>query len=280
MALCVRLCLFVLFAYVIVSTSVVEGRNLRRRHGHHFYPDYYQNFEESVPRKLSKRLEDDLEYFYRKQTERRELSGVVNRPAEYKERISPLRRYTHMYDLTTNYDEPLRRKDETHRQEHLSEDTLMKSVVRGKRHNRRDSTVRYQNFETDQDRKEMSRQDLEENEPLFTSPNDGLRASFEMEVKEAQNSSICNYSVESIPDIRGTRMPRDLEHIKCNHVGSKCQHTNHDYYCCIQTFRYVHVSYSDGGDSERIKLYVGCVCALQGLKHEVPLMETKLRTDD
>ncbi|XP_029157819.1 uncharacterized protein LOC114930236 [Nylanderia fulva] len=263
MTLGVKLCLLVLFVCVIVSTSVVEGRNLRRRHGHHFYPDYYQNFEESVPRDLSRRLEGDLEYPYRMPTGRYESSGVVDRPAEYEDRMLPFRQYRHLYDLN-NYDEPFQRKGETYRQGH--------PVIRGKRHGH-DDAVQYQNFVTDQENRERSSQDLDES--LMTSPSVDIRAPFEMEVKEAQNSSICNYRVEKIPDIRGTRMPKDLEHIKCNRAGSKCQHVKQGYYCCIQTFKYIQVSYSDIGAKEKIKLYVGCVCALQDNIH---LSET-IRTD-
>ncbi|KMR03923.1 putative serine threonine-protein kinase vps15-like protein [Lasius niger] len=255
MALGVRLCLPVLFACVIVSTSVVQGRNLRRRHGRHFYSDYYQDFEESVPRDLSRRLEDDLEfqqYPYRRQMERRESSGVVDRPAEYEERISPPLRYKHTYDLR-NYAESLRRKSETRRQKDLMEDASMKFVVRRKRHNKRSSNQ----ISSSQAKSRWLKQQYEVTER-------GLLASYEVEVKEAQNSSICNYNVESIPDTRGTRMPKDLQHIKCNHAGRKCHNTGDQDYCCIQTYRYVNVSYSDSKNPEKkipTKIYVGCVCA-------------------
>lgn len=271
MALGVRLCLPVLFACVIVSTSVVQGRNLRRRHGRHFYPDYYQDFEESVPRDLSRRLEDDLEfqqYPYRRQMERRESSGVVDRPAEYEERISPPLRYKHTYDLR-NYAESLRRKSETRRQD-LMEDASMKFAVRGKRHNKRSSNQ----ISSSQAKIRLLKQQYE-----FTSTSGGLLASYEVEVKKAQNSSICNYSVESIPDTRGTRMPKDLQHVKCNHAGRKCQNTgDQDHYCCIQTYRYVNVSYSDS-DPEEMKIYVGCVCAFH-LNNRPRMQSEDPRLDD
>lgn len=209
-----------------------------------------------MPRDLSRRLEDDLEfrqYPYRRQMERRESSGVVDRPAEYEERISPPRRYKHTYDLS-NYAESLRRKSETRRQKDLMEDASMKFFVRGKRHNKRSN---YQNFSS-QAKSRLFKQQYE-----LTSTSGGLLASYEVEVKKAQNSSICNYSVESIPDTRGTRMPKDLQHVKCNHAGRKCQNTDDQNYCCIQTYRYVDVSYSDSENPEKIpmKIYVGCVCA-------------------
>ncbi|XP_070167000.1 uncharacterized protein [Polyergus mexicanus] len=254
----VGLCLSVLFAGV-VSMSVVQGRNLRRRHNHHSHSDYYPNFEESMPRDLSRRLEDDLEYQqdpYRRQMERRESSRILDRPAKYKERIPSSHRYKNVYD-PRNYAESLRQKDEIRRQEDIIEDALTKFVVRGKRHNGHSGSVNYQIFSA-QDKWELQQQ-----LKLHASTNSGLRASFELEVKEAQNSSICNYTVESIPDIRGTRMPKDLQHVKCNHAGSSCQNT--DAYCCIQTYRYIEVSYGNGENREKMKIYVGCVCALREL---------------
>lgn len=82
---------------------------------------------------------------------------------------------------------------------------------------------------------------------------------FEVEVREAQNSSLCNYTIIPIPD-PGGRIPRELEHVKCNHVGSRCQ--DKGTYCCLQTYRNVQVVYEDG-KMENIKVYSGCVCSLQ-----------------
>lgn len=100
-----------------------------------------------------------------------------------------------------------------------------------------------------------------------------LNKFYELEVREAQNSSVCNYTVESIPDDRGTRTPKLLEHVKCNHAGSNCLGAST--HCCIQTYKKIKVSYGDG-DSEVLKLYVGCVCALR----QVLLRESKLHIDD
>lgn len=219
-----------------------------------------------MPRDLSRRLEDDLEYqqdSYRRQME-------LDRPAKYKERISPSHRYKHMYDLR-NYAESLRRKDEIGRQEDVIEDASTKFVVRGKRHNRHGGPF-YQNI-NDEDRLLLQMSRMDKFEMLRTSTSGGLRASFELEVKEAQNSSICNYTVESIPDNRGTRMPKDLEHIKCNHAGSSCQNTGG--YCCIQTYRYINVTYGNG-EEEQMKIYVGCVCALQDLNNGLSVVESEL----
>lgn len=267
----IGLCLPILFACV-VSMSIVQGRNLRRRHNHHSHPDYYLDFEESIPRDLSRHFEDDLEYQqdpYRRQMERRESSRILDRPVEYEER-TPLPHRKHMYDLR-NYAESLR-KNEARRQEDAIEDTLTRFIVRRKRHNRHSGTktggtVSYQKF-SDQDKRELEiskRQQLE----LYTSTTGGLRAPFELEVKEAQNSSICNYTVKSIPIPynRTTRVPKDLEHVTCNHAGSSCQDTGD--YCCIQTFRHIEVSYDNGEDREKMKIYVGCVCALQDLNNDL-----------
>lgn len=258
----IGLCLPVLFACV-VSMSVVQGRNLRRRHNHHSHLDYYLDFEDSIPRDLSRRFEDNPEYqqdSYREQMERRESSRILDGPAENEERI-PLPHRKHVYDLR-NYAESLR-KDEPRRQANV-EDALTRFVVRRKRHNRHGSgSLNYQRFNK-QDKWELDVNKQHQQLELYTSTTNGLRASFELEVKEAQNSSICNYTVESIPipGNRTTRMPRDLEHIRCNYIGSSCQTGD---YCCIQTYRHVEVLYDDGEDREKMKIYVGCVCALQDL---------------
>ncbi|XP_011259112.2 uncharacterized protein LOC105253049 isoform X2 [Camponotus floridanus] len=231
---CIGLCLPVLFA-CIVSMSIVQGRNLRRRHNHHSHPDYYLDFEESIPRDLSRRFEDDLEYqqdLYRRPMEKRELSRILD-PVEYEER-TPLPHRKHMK----------------------------------RQHNKHSGTVSYQKF-SDQDKQELEiskrrRQQLE----LYTSTISGLRAPFELEVKEVQNSSICNYTVKSIPiPYNRTRVPKDLEHVRCNYAGSSCQDTGN--YCCIQTYRYIEVSYDNGEDREKMKIYVGCVCALQDLNNDL-----------
>ncbi len=62
-----------------------------------------------------------------------------------------------------------------------------------------------------------------------------------------------------IPD-SGGRIPRKLEHVKCNHVGSRCRDLGT--YCCIQLYRYVEVFYEEGR-VETMKIYFGCVCTLQ-----------------
>ncbi|KMQ82057.1 putative serine threonine-protein kinase vps15-like protein [Lasius niger] len=115
----------------------------------------------------------------------------------------------------------------------------------------------------------MIRQQKQQHDRLYPSTSGGLRSSFELEIKDAQNISFCRYSVEPIPDIRGTRMPKDLVHIKCNVIGNKCLNTG-DIYCCIQTYRNVEVSYSDG-ESETLKIYTGCIYALN---NSLPLVQS------
>jgi len=130
--------------------------------------------------------------------------------------------------------------------------------VRRKRYNKHDSV-------THQKSNEPSKINLKLNGQYgyrFERSSKNDEAFFELEVREAQNKSVCNYTVEPIPDRRGSRVPRNLEHVKCNHIGSSCQGT--DTYCCIQTYKNIEVSY-DNGDKETMKLYVGCVCALQVL---------------
>ncbi|KAJ8672722.1 hypothetical protein QAD02_003982 [Eretmocerus hayati] len=121
--------------------------------------------------------------------------------------------------------------------------------VRGKRHNRLKTWT------------ELDRKSYVDSRPR-PSQFDNERM-FEVEVREAQNSSLCNYTVVPIPDTTGTRLPRELEHIKCNHVGSKCQ--DRGTYCCLQTYRNVEVVYGGGSEprTEILKVYSGCVCSLQ-----------------
>ncbi|XP_028048619.1 uncharacterized protein LOC114255037 [Monomorium pharaonis] len=234
------LCIPVLVACVIVSTPAIQGRSLRRRHGHHSHSDYY-NLEESLPRDLSGRLEDDLEYYrdYYGQTKKRKYPEVLDSTSEFEnseERVPPfLPRYEREYESRDR--ESSQRKWEDHPLLVDDDfDAFPRIVARRKRHYKHG---RYQ--------------DKEQN-----------RHYFEMEVKVAQNRSICNYTVESIPDHSGSRIPRDLEHVKCNHLGSSCQGAGT--YCCIQTYRNIEVSYGNG-HNETMKLYVGCVCAFQGAHH-------------
>ncbi|KYQ58215.1 hypothetical protein ALC60_02635 [Trachymyrmex zeteki] len=243
----IRSCLPVLVAYVIVNIPLVQGRSLRRRHGHHSHPNYY-NFEESLPRDLSGRLDDDLEYYrdFHRQKKSREYPQVLDRSLEYEdseERVPmSFRRHKHEYG---SRDRESLRKD--YLRKHDFDALSMRFVARRKRHDKR-TVVNYHKFNPEDVTWQF------ENQPRMQ------EKLFELEVKQAQNSSICNYTVESIPDTRGSRVPKDLEHVKCNHIGSSCQGTGT--YCCIQTYRNIEVSYGDG-DTERMKLYVGCVCALQ-----------------
>ncbi|KYN39128.1 hypothetical protein ALC56_06554 [Trachymyrmex septentrionalis] len=247
----VRSCLPVLVAYVIVNIPLVQGRSLRRRHGHHSHLNYY-NFEESLPRDLSgRRLDDDLEYYHDFQGRKksREYPQVLDRSLAYgedsEERVPmSFHRYKHEYD---SRDRGSLRKDFPRKHNDFNA-LSMRFVARRKRHNKFGTVASYHRFNP-RDVTWRFEDELRVQEKVF-----------ELEVKQAQNSSICNYTVESIPDTRGTRVPKDLEHVRCNHIGSSCQGTGT--YCCIQTYRNIEVSYGDG-DTETMKLYVGCVCALQ-----------------
>lgn len=255
----VEFCLSVLIACIIVSTPFVQGRSLRRRHGHHSHSDYY-NLDESLPRDLSRRLEDDLEHYrdFHGQTKipKLEYPQVLDRSSEYEDsedRVSPsFRRYKHEYDSRGR--ESLRRKEDSL---HDDFNALSMRFVRRKRYNKHDSVTHQKNNEPSKINLKLNAR-YDYRVKLYPDKND--EASFELEVKEAQNRSVCNYTVESIPDTRGSRVPKNLEHVRCNHIGSSCQGTGT--YCCIQTYRNIEVSYGNG-DKETMKLYVGCVCALQ-----------------
>lgn len=136
---------------------------------------------------------------------------------------------------------------------------------RGKRHGAASNGPRYKNW-TEQDWVEFEKFRQGSLSELYN-------RHFEIEVREAQNSSLCNYTVIPIPD-PGGRIPRELEHVKCNHVGSRCQ--DEGTYCCLQTYRNMQVAYKDG-KSDTIKVYSGCVCSLQlhaTLKPYVPNLPT------
>lgn len=268
----VGFCLPVLVACVIVSIPFVQGRSLRRRHGHHSHSDYY-NLEELLPRHLTGRLEDDLDFSYG-QTKRRQVLGRSSEHEDSEERVPPFfHRYKHEYGSKGR--ESLRRKEDFLRKHDDVDALSMGYVARRKRHNKKGRTVSYQRI-SEQDKTNLSRQRNHRFDRLHSGESGGFHAIFELEVKEAQNSSICNYTVESIPDTRGSRVPKDLEHVRCNHIGSSCQGTGT--YCCIQTYRNIDVSYGDG-DKETIKLYVGCVCALQDL-NSVQVVESQLPIND
>ncbi|KAL6260083.1 hypothetical protein P5V15_007622 [Pogonomyrmex californicus] len=240
-----RFCLFTLAVSVIVCTLLVQGRSLRRRHGHHPHSDYYDDGE-WLPRDLSGRLEDNSGYYrdsYR-QAEKRHNSRIPDRSSEYensKERVaSSIRRYKHEFDLW-NRESSSRRKEDSPRK--YNDTFSMRFFNRRKRFNKFEPSPVEHNGQSS-----------------INVAKDSVR--YEMEVREAQNLAVCNYTVESIPvpENRSARVPRILEHIKCNHIGSRCQGTNTA--CCIQTYRNITVFYGDG-TSEIMKIYVGCICALK-----------------
>jgi len=241
------LCLSVLFVSVIANTPIVHGRSLRQHHGHHSHPNYY-DFEESASQDPSGRLEDDLVYndSYKRKPESHEYSRILNR----------LRNR-----------EPSRRQDLRRYDVDGYEGSSVRFFARKKRHNKH---VKYETL-TEENKRDLTADKISRiDDQEFLHNGGDLHTSYEMEVKAAQNSTICSYTVESIPipHIRGTRQPKDLEHVRCNHIG--CQDA--DPYCCIQTYRNVEVSYGDGY-RETIKIYVGCVCAH---RHRVLLTESQL----
>lgn len=245
-------CILVVLTCVIVSTTLVQGRSLRRRHGHHALSDY---LEKSLPRDLSERLEDDLEYYpdFYGQAKKRKHAQLLDH-SEYEEyedleeRVPPfLLRYEH--EDGSRGRESLRRKEDF-LLKHDDFDAFSRIVARRKRNNKHGGM-------RNQDKRNLQHR----------------RNFLEMEVKMAQNRSICNYTVESVPDLYGSRIPRNLEHVRCNHLGSSCQGTNS--YCCIQTYKNIEVSYGNG-HNETMKLYVGCVCA----SNSHSLIQSLARLDD
>ncbi|XP_077274147.1 uncharacterized protein LOC143903933 [Temnothorax americanus] len=252
--------LSVLAACIVISPSLIQGRSLRRRHGHHSHSSHY-NLEESLPRDLSGRLEDDLESYRNSygQTKTRGHPQILNRFSKYEgseDRVPPyFRRSRHESDSRGR--ESLR---------------PMELVARRKRHNKHDSMA-YQKLSKPNEQN-GNHQGSNDHEPkVSTRPIENDPPFLELEVKEAQNRSICKYTVESVPDVRGSRVPKDLEHVKCNYMQSHCQ----GIYCCIQTYKNIEVSYGDG-EKEKMRLYVGCVCAEISISNDV--RESHLPIDD
>lgn len=230
----VGLCLSAFFACVIVSMPIVQGRSPKRHHRHHYsHPNYY-DFAES----------DNSEYrdSFEPAEKREYPRDVLNRFSEHEEQMLFPRRYN-LRDL-------IQQRQKTR---NIDASSSMEFVARRKRHNKHGGKLTYQVGLTERDREIMQWQHDRDMEQLEQKKQ--LRLEFEM--KEAQNKSICNYTVESIPDTRGSRIPRNLENVKCNHIGSDCQGNAS---CCVQTYKYMEVSYGDGY-RETIKIYVGCVCA-------------------
>jgi len=172
-------------------------------------------------------------------------------------------RHGHECDPTNDYDEPSLRRRKEIRRGYGADESSNELGARRKRHYRHGKAVNYRRM-TEQDERDFLRASERDQEPE-------PRESYELEVKKAQNSSICNYTV--IADTKRNRVPRDLEHVVCNHAGTSCQGAGS--YCCIQTYRKIDVSYSDG-NREIMKLYVGCVCALQVSSGSLRVVESPL----
>lgn len=261
----------ILVCIIVCNVPVSEGRSLRRHHHSHE--------REPVQRNLPQ-LEDALEYrsFYERMVDRHGYaSDLVEHSLKFTnvkgrlENVPSPHRFRHQYDsrngLKGRDSFPQRRKEM-----HRYNEELDQLSARRKRHNNHDNAVHYRKS-TDQDKEDilLSRQNDQE---LQSGEDSGLHV-YELEVKKAQNSSICNYTVMSIPDDRGNRVPKDLEHVMCNHAGSNCKGTG---YCCIQTYKNIEVSYGDN-DKEIMKLYVGCVCAHQ-VYNDLRITESPLPIHD
>lgn len=96
---------------------------------------------------------------------------------------------------------------------------------------------------------------------------------YEMEVEEVQNTSICSYTIQPVEDKSGNWMLKNLQHIKCNKVGNKCQQSDKPH-CCIQTYKMVDLKFSNSS-MQQVKIYTGCVCAYSTLpKVKKPLKLT------
>ncbi|KAG7205386.1 hypothetical protein KM043_007381 [Ampulex compressa] len=81
-----------------------------------------------------------------------------------------------------------------------------------------------------------------------------------LEVRQAQDISLCNYTVQPVRSLRGTRTP--LEEVICKHRGSTCHDESGDSYCCIQIYTKVVVKNANNV-TEEMNLRSGCVCAHQ-----------------
>ncbi|KAL0106008.1 hypothetical protein PUN28_016019 [Cardiocondyla obscurior] len=243
-----------LVACIVLGAALVQCRNLR--HGHHLHHGHrdlnHHNLEESLPRDLLERPENVPEHLrdsYEQEKRERHDLDHLSQYENSEDQVPPfLHRHRHEHDWRRR--ETLRRKEEDFLHEQGDLDALStRFVSRRKRHHKHDTALDQQGVE------ELN---YKRTRGLHDHEIDLRSISFELDVKEVQNRSICNYTVESVPDYRGSRVPRGLEHVKCNYAGSRCQ--NDGPYCCIQTYRDIEVSYGNG-DKEEIRHYVGCVCA-------------------
>ncbi|EFN80281.1 uncharacterized protein LOC109504189 [Harpegnathos saltator] len=245
----VGLCLTVLLTCVIVD-MLVQAASLRRHHSHHSRPQH-DDFEELTSLGLSPKHSEKRHVYPRHRDNPRERRGYLQ---ESGAGLFP----------SSDYEDVEVQAPLLHRRRHVS-----------------------RNYQGDEYERQHSARRLHHRHPApsnsYLSVNERLRQLndrqanslpdfFELEVRQAQNSTVCNYTVVPVPDPKGCRTPKNLEHIMCNRAGSSCFDTNS--HCCIQTYKKIDVSYGDG-TSDVIKLYVGCVCVRQEL-----LIETKLPIDN
>lgn len=250
------LCLTVLLACVIVDT-LVEGGILRRHRGHHSRVPEYRGAEEPTsldlwPRRSDDRREERRDDTHRGQREEERLGGYLEARANYFQ--------------SSDYEDVVeaRPRPVVHRRRHVTrnegeDEGSLASFSRKMHRNRHLGNRGSSNMD--------ARARLLESQHQRK-----LSKLYELEVRDVQNSSVCNYTV--VPEVvdSRSRTPEVLEHVKCNHAGSSCLGVN-DTYCCIQTYKMIKVRVD--GKSEDRKLYVGCVCA-----REVLLEEPRLPTYD
>ncbi|XP_032677748.1 uncharacterized protein LOC116847154 [Odontomachus brunneus] len=270
-----RLCLTILLICVIVDT--LEGSSWRRHHGHHSKPQYH-GFKNPMSldllAKLSRNNEDHSRHHdtYRQKERRDYLEAQVN--------SFPSLEYENADEVQIPVIHRRREVPKDFRQESLQmreADTRSKHEdgVRATQHVRHGSYLEdqpasfssseYEDVEEQTPvvhRRRQARQRGSDRTSLLKALHEkSLNELYELEVREVQNNSVCSYTVVPIPDPTGSRIPKVLEEVKCNHAGSSCLGT--DAHCCIQTYKNIEVSY--GGKRNTIKLYVGCVCAREVL---------------
>ncbi|XP_043273751.1 uncharacterized protein [Venturia canescens] len=223
-------CLVVLFA--LLTTSTTQGRSSHRTESRR--DGLFESLREvELDREMMRELEQDLPALHPR-------NGDL------------------MENILADYEEIVRDSEELQRRKSARSWERLHAIR--KRHNEAGRRLAHETI-TEQEETKI-RRELAANIHHHNIAEKTRRKRFEVELKEAQNSSLCNYTVTEIRDTSEdrSRIPKHLVDVKCNHAGLKCREPGAHY--CLQTYGKVEVSYSNG-TTEVLKILTGCVCALR-----------------
>lgn len=247
----------IIYTFIIINT-VIEGRNVKRHHGHR--PDDYVHDE----RLISRYSEDDLDYDNpHGQTKSTKRHG--RHPEDYSSSLKyedaedrgSFPTYRHRHNHTLRNFETLRQINEECHLNHLERSSI-KNRTRRKRHNRNNVEVVQHSTKSDD---ESFRRDIYYNHAIQRQIKNGSECPvLNIDAVKMFNRSICGYTVMPVPDPTGTRIPKNMKHVICNNLGEACFNTS--FHACTQTYNQIEVMYANG-TTENMKLYMGCICAMR-----------------